>query len=792
MATSSTLGAEARAHRSAVARARLSGLWVDVTAGAPLDGVALALVGSHARGEAGPHSDLDLVLLHDGASRRPRPGGAHREIAELADALWYPMWDQSIRFDHSVRTVSECRSVAGTDLTAALGLLDLSFVAGDPSVVEAARAAVGHDWRKLARGRLGELVEAVTARHTRSGDAAQLLAPDLKESRGGLRDMTVLRALTAAWLADRPHGDVDAAYLELLDVRDALHEVTGRARERLDREVLAEVAHHLGHDAPDDALQQVSTAARTIAFALDGTLRRASQAAAARRLRIGPRRPQLRHLGHGLYEHEGELVLGAGVDDTRSPLHLSLRAAATAAAAGLPLSRATLSHLASALAATPPDWDASARDLLSRVLASGDTLVPLWEGLDLAGVVSSWLPEWDLVRCRPQHNPVHRHTVDRHSIEAVAAAGRHLREVARPDLLLVAALLHDLGKAEGTVDHPAAGVAIAARVLGRWGMPSADTRIVLTLVAQHLTLANLATRRDPDDPATVTALAEAAERDVDTLDLLRALTLADARATGGAAWTPWRVRLIDTLVSATRDALRAPVRRGGEERRVQSSDAAARVESARPLPVGAGPEAASVWVAGGSIGEPGVHVVRVTAPDRLGLFADVAGLLAVGGHAVLSARLRTQGPVAVQEWHVDGDGGMAPDPRDLERKIARLCGGDDHPLRQLSRHTGPSALTHWSGRQPGSGVAADATVRVIPEASATATVLEVRAGDRRGLLHDVGRALADVGVSIRSAHVETFAGQANDVFYLTDPSGRYLSAGRAQAAVRAVAAALGN
>ena len=143
------------------------------------------------------------MLVH-----HPR-GLSGKEVGAFADKLWYPIWDAGVRLDHSVRTVADCRAVASDDLSAAVGLLDLTHVAGDADVVNAARSTVAHDWRANARTRLAEIQESVVQRHARQGDLAHLVEPDLKEAHGGLRDMSVLRALTAAWLTDRPHGEVD-------------------------------------------------------------------------------------------------------------------------------------------------------------------------------------------------------------------------------------------------------------------------------------------------------------------------------------------------------------------------------------------------------------------------------------------------------------------------------------------------------------------------------------------------------------------------------------------------------
>lgn len=171
-------------------------------AGAPAAGVALACVGSMARSELGPRSDLDLVLLHDG-----RQGEA---LKLLSERLWYPLWDGGVAMDHAVRTPAECTAVADREVSAGVGLLDLRLVAGDAALVKTTRSAVITARRRDARRRLPELATALAERHARFGDVADLLEPDLKQARGGLRDFATLRALASTWLADRPHVGVDA------------------------------------------------------------------------------------------------------------------------------------------------------------------------------------------------------------------------------------------------------------------------------------------------------------------------------------------------------------------------------------------------------------------------------------------------------------------------------------------------------------------------------------------------------------------------------------------------------
>lgn len=750
-----------RVRRAAIADftlAWLQDVWSVATNGRARPGVALAAVGSLGRRDAGPLSDLDLVLLHDGRSL------TEQDLVTLADRLWYPIWDAKVRLDHSVRTLGQCRAVAGEDLSAAVGLLDLAAVAGDVELVAGVRSTLAHDWRAGARKRLPQLMTGLAARHTRHGDLAQTIEPDLKEAHGGLRDMTVLRALAAAWLTDRPHGEVDTAYEQLLDVRDALQVVTGRGRDRLGREDHDAVAALLGYADADDLLTMVSRSGRTVAYALDATARRAGQSQRARTLRVGPRRSALVALGYGVFEHDGEAVLGA--TPAADPV-LPLRVAVVAARAALPLAPATLANLA-ALPDLPDPWPSAARELFTDLLATGDGLPVVWAGLTQAGLVHRWLPEWAGVDSRPQRNPVHRHTVDRHLIQTVVEAGAHVREVARPDLLLVAALLHDIGKIAGARDHSRTGAAITRDVLRRMGFAGAEAAIITRLVAEHLTLIELATRRDVADPATAAAAWQAAGADRDTFELLRAVTIADATAAGPTAWTPWRSRLLDDLCEAV------------------DGDAPGRVRA--PLEP-AHEEVAMAIIERIAMGHPQVAVeasdggyrIVVHDRDRLGLFADTAGILTAAGLTIRSAALRTIADIAVDVWQVEATHGGEPDAARLARSLAALARGDRSPLAALERRRsyakeGPAARAL---RMP-------TRAFVIPDATAEATVLEVRARDRLGLLLDLGRCFASAGLSVRSAHIATHAGQSLDTFYLTEFGDRPLAPARVGALVAAV------
>ncbi|MDQ1103108.1 [protein-PII] uridylyltransferase [Nocardioides zeae] len=716
--------------------------------GGPDTGVALLAVGGYGRRELAPYSDLDVLLVHDRGV----------DVEELAGVLWYPLWDGGFKIDHAVRDVDETLTAAADDLKVALGLLDARHLAGDPNVTLRLRAQLFAAWRRDARNRLPGLRTMTRARHDLVGELAHVSVPDLKEAEGGLRDATVLKALVATWLVDIPHTDLDLSRRALLDVRDHLHAAAGRATDRVAPEMWDELAARLGLADAVAAQGHVRGLGRRIDHISRTTWRRVDAVLAQERVPTRPRRPQLERVAPGVALAAGEIVLEKGARPAADPL-LVLRAAAEAAERDVLLAPATAARLGAESAPLPVPWPAEARQLFVRLLASGRGLLDVWSTLEETGVAERLLPEWSRVHGLPHASVIHRFTVDRHVIETCIEAAALIRTVARPDVLMVAALLHDIGKG-GLVDHSVAGEPIAREVAARMGFAPDEVDLVGDLVRWHLLLSETATTRDPDDPATVELVA----RHVTTpeaLSLLVALTEADSRAASAKAWSTWRAGLVRQLARRTLASLLA--RATGA-----AAPVAGEVELEVPAEVRRDPRAVAVTV------QETVDGSRITtlATDRNGVLADVAAALAVQRVAVRAARAWSQGPYAVSVWE---SGERDVDAAVLRERVAAIVDGRLDPGDRIARMV-------RSTREP--------SVVVRPEASRRATVLEVRTDDRPGVVALVCRALAGLDISVRSAHISTLGPQAVDVFYVQEASAGALSEQRAAAAAHALRALL--
>jgi [protein-PII] uridylyltransferase len=674
-------------------------------------------------------------------------------VQAVAAAVWYPLWDSRLKIGHAVRTVKEAMALAGDDLHTATSLLDVRLVAGDPELARDLAERAAAQWRARSSKWLGALGEAVAGRHKAAGEVAFLLEPDLKEGRGGLRDVHALRWAESAHRILLPGDDaaLGAAHDVLLEARVELQRRTGKPADILLLQEQDGVAAALGDRDADVLMGRVATAARAIAWTSDEAWDRIHSSLRGPRGRVvGTDRP----LGPALVLREGTVELAPGADPGADP-SLVLRAAAAAAGAGVRLGRTTLDRLAAAAPSPGDPWPDEARHALVGLLGSGAKAIPVLEALDQKGLLVRTVPEWAPVRHRPQRNAYHRFTVDRHLWEAAAAAAGLADRVSRPDLLVVGAWLHDLGKGyAGTAghddDHSVAGAAVVEGLTTRMGFPPGDVAALVALVRHHLLLADAATRRDLDDPATASAVAEAVG-DPGTLELLHALTEADGAATGQAAWSPWKAGLVGDLVRRVAAAL--------------SGAPPVAVEFPGPAHLALADRARET---GEAVLDTRGRWLTVAAPDRPGLFCRVAGALAVHGLDVLSARAWSgEDGVAVEDFRVEPVLGGEPAWPEVEEGLRKALNGRVSIEARLAER----AKAYASRARMASAVPTPTQVSVTNDASDTSTVVEVRAPDRIGTLYRITRALADLELDIRHAKVSTLGPEVVDVFYVVGASG---------------------
>ena len=710
--------------------------------------IALAAVGGYGRGELSPGSDLDILFIHSGKIKL-------EDLKSLVNEILYPLWDIN-SVDHSVRTRSETRDAAASDLRVATGLLDIRFIVGNPDLVANVQSDALEFWRRNSKENLAALHKSLQERHVRSGELAYLLEPDLKEARGGLRDIQALRAISLAAVVPVPLEKISWAEGTLNNVRESLHIASGRGKDRLLFQEQDKVAQLLHYPDADAMMSDVARAARSVDYLLNYTwhsLEHKSKDGLGRILK----RARVTTVAKNVSASHRRIIIDEFTSLNEDPV-VGLRAAATAAQLGLPLSLETCTELSENLkkgrGKLPTPWPREARELLISLIGAGEAMVGIFESLDQEEIIFEWIPEWMSVRSLPQRNALHRHTVDRHMVETAVHAAQLTRKVQRPDLLLFAALFHDIGKGSHE-DHSVRGVALIQPIAQRVGFDAKEIEILKNLVLHHLLLSSTATRRDLDDPATIQSILSVIP-DVNTLELLHALSIADGEATGSAGWSDWKATLVNDLVKRVKSAMAgtefAPQPEVSDEQRALAAKGQLRVTLEQ---------------------HSSGYAVEVISPDKPGLLSIVAGVFNISRLDVKSARTKTLGSSAVMYWIVTPEP-HAPeisaaklhdliamaliDPRDVEEKlIARAASYASIPAIPVP----------------------DPEVEIFTDAATDATVIEVRSHDRPGLLFRIGAAITQSTIDIRSAIVTTLGAEAIDTLYVTELSGGALSPERA-------------
>jgi len=704
-------------------------------AGSPSE-IAVCAIGGYGRKELCPGSDIDVLLIHDQSV----------DVLPIAEKIWYPLWDAGLKLGHQVGTQEEILSLAESSLETATSLLSSRSIAGDNEIVDLLAEKAQEQWIERFRKYLKELGSTVEDRYKQYGEVAFLLEPELKQGRGGLRDAHILQWMEIAepiLITSESTVLLDAVET-LLSVRVELHRVTGKRSDRLLLELQDEVAEQLKYKNADELMGAVANAARVITWTGDGAARRIERIRQSRPIRKSLSKLRNRGIAPDLDLDTGRLGLTQKADMT-DPF-LPLRAAVTATKCGAYLERVSLEKLAESKTEIPQTWPEEARELLIELLMSGPDAVPIIEDLDQYGLFAHLIPEWESCRSKPQRNAYHRFTVDRHLLETVSIAAGLTETVSKPDLLVLGALLHDIGKGY-LGDHTEVGMELVENIAKRMGYENNDVELLVGMIEHHLLLPDVATRRDLDDDGTIKSVASAVKT-LSLLSLLDALTEADSIATGSSAWSTWKAGLVRELVTRVQHVLS-----GGDIDDV--------VEAGFPSQ-----KQLDVMLTGEEVFSGDQFELTVIINDRPGVFSKIAGVLALNGHDVIGADAFSEDGRALSVFSVAEKSYDLPKWEEISQQVQlALDGRLDLAVRLGERsRIYTSASTSAKPFEP--------KVEVDNLTSDFATVLEVSCPDGVGVLYRITRAFAELDLNIVRARVQTLGSDVVDAFYVLDAKGR--------------------
>lgn len=708
------------------------------------DAVSLTAVGGYGRGELSPGSDLDLLILHDGSENS-------KALSDFVNSFLYPLWNQKIALDHSVRTRSETREMAQEDIRVALGLLDIRHIVGNTELTAAVASDASEDWRRNNRKYLPKLRQTIQERETRSGELAFLLEPDLKEARGGLRDINALRAIETSGVVTVSLARVAESEALLSNVRDVLHGENSKARDQLLLTEQDRVAATMEFKDADALMLEVAKAARAVDYLMDLSWHRIDSLESQGWFR----KRKIQSVDRGLVILNSEVAIEDEYEIEKD-VGIGLRAASTAAQRGLPLSIDSCLLLAQNFSAIPTPWPKGVLDDLVSLIGAGEPMIRVFEALDQEGIIEKWIPEWSHMRFLPQRNVLHRHTVDRHMLETAVRAAALTRTVKRPDILLVSALFHDIGKGTPGKDHSEYGEELIKPLAKRLGFDEKDCDEIALLVREHLLLSVVATRRDLEDPATI-AFVVGKIKDPETLQLLHALSISDGEATGKNGWSDWKAGLVSNLVAKC----------------LASMAGVKPVSQPDLIPSAPITEDLVIKMISDQFSAEQIEI-EIVAKDQTGLLSAVAGLMTISRFNVRSAKTRTTDGVAVMRWIVELDvNATAPTAEKLTDQLKKALSGELDLGRKIEERIDSYRKYPGIPTPPPVVFAAN-------DLATNATIIEVRMHDRPGILFNVARAISRFGVDIKSAIVSTLGAEAFDTLYVTDLAGQPLSGERAQ------------
>ncbi|MFN3912466.1 [protein-PII] uridylyltransferase [Hyphomonas sp.] len=791
--------------------------------------LAIVATGGYGRGVMAPSSDTDLLFL------RAYKASPHTE--SVIEYMLYALWDMGLKVGNAFRTPIECVKLAQEDVTIKTSLLDSRYICGDEALVNDMVALFQREAVKGADAQfIADKLAERDARHARIGDARYVVEPNLKEGKGGLRDLQTLY-----WIVKHMNGGItledvmrDGPFTDheytvfiraarfLWTVRCHIHFVTGRAEDRLSFDLQPEIAARMGYRDREGqqgverfmkryflVAKDVGGLTRIIAAKLEAEHKKKPEGLR----RFLPVRPPQPLPEAGFLIEAGRINITQDDVMASDPLNMirlftiARREQKDIHPSALTVLTRKLRGLNDAVRETP-----EARSLILDAILGGNDPGPTLRRMNEAGVLGRAIPEFGTIVAQTQFNMYHHYTVDEHTLRAVAIVAdlEHGRGGIAPlahelfasienrRALYLAMLLHDTGKGKG--DQQIAGMKTSRRACERLGLPKEETDLVVWLVGHHLEMSETAQKRDITDPRTVATFAGLVGS-LERLRLLYILTVADIKAVGPAVWNAWKGQLLADLYHNTAAALRggrtdeagvlSELERRAEDRRAAIID---RLGSLPPLLLEletaywTGFDADDIaWHAGalakgGDVvttrmaPEGGAVALLVSGKDRTGLFADLAGTLVRQGANIVAAQVFTS------------RGGRIVDVFMLQ-DIRGLPFGEGDAQRLVTLEKAITAAL--AGNPPQGGVKSRASrreaaflvqpsVQIHDDISADYTVVDIAARDRPGLLHEVAEVLAELKLSIHSAHVGSYGERVFDAFYVQSETtaGGHLSKAR--------------